>query len=138
MRCSLFDEDEPAELMEEIQLILNRGQITNELAYLVCVAEDPSERINGFIEVSIRPRAPLSGGDSIAYVEALFVRPEARRQGIARGLLQMGETWAISKGRAEYWVDTDPKYESAQLLYGAYGFEEVSRSAEEILYRKTL
>ena len=60
----------------------------------VLLAEDSADRLVGFAELSIRADLPPLIGARVAYVEGLYVVPEARGQGITRRLLRASVDWA--------------------------------------------
>ncbi|HXM95973.1 MAG TPA: GNAT family N-acetyltransferase [Candidatus Dormibacteraeota bacterium] len=60
----------------------------------VIVAETSDGDFVAFVELSIRLDLPRLAGHRVGYVEGLYVRPEIRRQGIARRLLQASRSWA--------------------------------------------
>ena len=60
----------------------------------VLVAQLPSGEIIGFAELSIRTDLLEIVGRRAGYVEGLYLRPEFRRRGIARQLLQASRRWA--------------------------------------------
>jgi len=63
-------------------------QAANETTTLLGVAEDNS-RLVGFIHASILKRPPCFTVSHQGQVWDLLVRPECRRQGVGRGLVQM-------------------------------------------------
>lgn len=60
----------------------------------VLVAENATGVVVGFAEISIRYNAGRLQGKRVGYVEGLYVAPEARFEGVARGLLQASREWA--------------------------------------------
>ena len=60
----------------------------------VIVAETSDGDFVAFVELSIRLDLPRLAGHRVGYVEGLYVRPEIRRQGSARRLLQASRSWA--------------------------------------------
>lgn len=57
-----------------------------------------------------------------AYLQRLAVRPERRREGIARRLVQDGLVWAHARGAIELLVNTEPGNDAALALYSGLGF----------------
>jgi ribosomal protein S18 acetylase RimI-like enzyme len=57
-----------------------------------------------------------------AYLQRLAVRPERRREGIARRLVQDGLAWAHARGAIELLVNTEPGNDAALALYRGLGF----------------
>ncbi len=62
-----------------------------------------------------------------AEILTLGVAPDARRQGIARGLLRAAGEHAAAKGAAALFLEVSAANLPAQALYAAAGFTEVGR-----------
>lgn len=81
-----------------------------------------------FIYVSIRTDyVEGSQHDSTGYLEAIYVKPEYRKKGIARKLVTEGEKWLKEKGCKQMGSDI---YISNQVSYDfhtSYGFKEAAR-----------
>lgn len=60
----------------------------------VLMVEDSVGKIVAFAELSIRTDLPSHVGSRVAYVEGLYVVPEARGCGVARTLLVASREWA--------------------------------------------
>ena len=78
----------------------------------------------------------LDGGNgALAHVEILYVTPDARRQGVARALLEAAEAWATRCGcqelRCHWSLESDEAHAGLQAL----GFTETSR---EVHYARRL
>ena len=56
----------------------------------------------------------------------LFVAPEARRKGVARGLLERAASFGEEAGAAWLSLQTEVTNEAAQALYKALGWERVT------------
>ena len=63
----------------------------------------------------------------MGYLEGIYVREGARRQGIARRLLSACENWAKAKGCAEFASDCGLDNMDSQRFHQAVGFEEANR-----------
>jgi len=81
----------------------------------------------GLLELSIKQHAPGCKTDRIGYLEALFVDPDMRRQGVARALIAAGEQWARERGCREIASDTTPNYPHSPALHARSGYREVVR-----------
>ncbi len=68
-------------------------------SYGVYLAYSDAGEAVGFVEIGLR-HEPIGGIKSapVGYLEALYVQPESRRQGIARELLAVAEEWAQFAG----------------------------------------
>jgi aminoglycoside 6'-N-acetyltransferase I len=91
----------------------------------VCPRSDTG--LCGLMEVSIRDAAPGCKTDHIGYLEAWYVDPDCRGQGIGRLLAQAAEAWARSKGCVEMASDTTPSYPVSPAAHAALGYHEVER-----------
>ena len=64
-------------------------------------------------------------GEDIGEIKRMYVKPEFRRKGIGRSLLQaiIHEAWQI--GYSKIRLDTAPFAKEAQALYRSLGFQEI-------------
>jgi aminoglycoside 6'-N-acetyltransferase I len=100
------------------------------------VACATSGRAIGLAEASIR--ADYVNGTSsspVAFLEGIYVVPEARRNGIARSLVAAVERWARSAGCTELASDALLENQSSHAVHRALGFGETERV---VFFRKTL
>jgi GNAT superfamily N-acetyltransferase len=67
-------------------------------------------------------RLSISVAGPFASIEDLYVRPDARRQGIGRALLEAVETHCASRGVS--YVEAQVEDEEAAAFYSALGYEE--------------
>ncbi|MEO5722190.1 MAG: GNAT family N-acetyltransferase [Chthoniobacterales bacterium] len=67
---------------------------------------------------------PLSG--EIAEVKRMYVRPAARRAGVARLLMQRLEEVARAGGFREIWLETGLGQPAAIRLYESLGYERIA------------
>jgi aminoglycoside 6'-N-acetyltransferase I len=93
----------------------------------VFVAERPDGGLCGLVEVSIRSAAPGCTTDRIGYLEAWYVDPDWRGQGLGRRLVETAEAWARSAGCREMASDTTPAYPLSPMAHAALGYQEVER-----------
>ncbi|KRC11788.1 GNAT family N-acetyltransferase [Acidovorax sp. Root217] len=63
-------------------------------------------------------------GADCGEVKRMYVRPEARGQGLARALLALVETAAIARGCTRFALETGPLQPEALGLYARMGYEE--------------
>ncbi|BDQ12149.1 aminoglycoside 6'-N-acetyltransferase [Sediminibacterium sp. TEGAF015] len=96
----------------------------NEICFL---AREGNQYI-GFIHITLRSDY-VEGSDlsPTAYVEALYVKPDCRRKGIAKALLQKAEQWAISKNCFTLASDTAITNYNSIRFHRCIGFEEANR-----------
>ena len=66
-------------------------------------------------------RLNVSAGGLFASVEELYVRPEARRRGVGRALLQAADERCEERGIS--YVEAQVEEKEAELLYAAMGYE---------------
>ncbi|UCB53523.1 MAG: GNAT family N-acetyltransferase [Candidatus Zixiibacteriota bacterium] len=128
LRTQLWPGADPERLKEDAEKLLNDAN------WAVFVAEHEGKTI-GFIECSIRDKAPACETDRIGYIEGWFVAPEFRNQGVGRRLVQAGEQWARDKGCIEMASDTTTNFPSSPAAHKALGYQEVKRKFN---YRKLL
>ena len=130
LRLELWPHHDPAELETEARDIAGHLETTP-----VFVAEGPDGRLRGMVEVAIRTSALGCTTDRVGYLEAWYVEPEWRRQGIGRALVERAEAWARSQGCTEMASDTTPRYELSPAAHAALGYCVVKRKTH---FRKDL
>ena len=92
------------------------------------VAVDPAhpETLVGYADVG--ERSVVEGADgAAAYLEAWFVRPDWRKQGIGEALIGACADWARGEGYAELGSDALLENTLSQRLHVKFGFEEMER-----------
>ncbi len=99
------------------------------------VAETADRRVIGFAEVGMRRYAEGCDSSPVGFLEGIYVEPDHRRAGHARGLVMAGEAWARSRGCTEFASDRALDNEESGAFHLAAGFEEVIRI---VCYRKEL
>ncbi len=101
-------------------------------ALLVAVDADRPELLLGCVGVRHLPR-PLadesgeSGDGPVAELKRMYVRPVARRRGLARTLLTAAETTARTLGYRQLWLETGLRQPEAVDLYRGAGYLPVER-----------
>lgn len=127
MRLALWPDD-PEKEAAEIALVLSTTPHT-KLAEMheAFVCERPDGTLCGLVEVSIHTSAPGCETDHIGYLEAWYVDPDARRQGVGQALVARAEAWARAEGCAEMASDTTPDYPLSPAAHAALGYAEVER-----------
>jgi aminoglycoside 6'-N-acetyltransferase I len=84
LRTQLWPRANPDKLEDDADKILE------DVNWSVFLAEHKGEAV-GFIECSIREKAPVCETDRIGYIEGWYVTPEFRRRGLGRRLVERGE-----------------------------------------------
>lgn len=117
----LWDEASFSEELENYKCLIDSE---NEICYL---AKD-QEKYIGFLHVGIR-NDYVEGASAlpIAYVEAVYVKPEYRKKGIAKTLFKMAEDWAKLKGLQQIASDTSTNNATSIHFHKKSGFVEVER-----------
>lgn len=87
-----------------------------------------NEHYIGFIHFSLRYEY-VEGAefDKVAYLEAIYIKPEYRNLGIANELLLNAEKWARSKGLQQIASDVEITNSIGQKFHNQLGFTEVNR-----------
>ncbi|CAI8758547.1 MULTISPECIES: aminoglycoside 6'-N-acetyltransferase [Pseudomonas] len=92
------------------------------------LARDRAGRALGFAEASIRSDY-VNGSNSspVAFLEGVFVAPQARGQGVAGHLIAAVEQWGASLGCSELASDAALDNHSSHAMHAALGFSETER-----------
>ena len=72
--------------------------------------------------------SPLLFPERYGYVSSVYVRPEARRRGVLRRLLEQAERWCAARGLDELRLHSTADGESGNAAWSALGFEVVEHS----------
>ena len=118
LRRTLWPSASPTDLEREMDEILG-----NERAQTF-VAETPSGRLAGMIEVALRDAAEGCASHPVGYIEGWVVEPALRGSGIGRRLATAGEAWARERGCSEMASDTTPGYPDSPHAHAAAGYDE--------------
>lgn len=117
--------DSPEKEAEEIDRFLAGYPLPTLMAAFVCTR--PESGLCGLAEVAIHESAPGCVTDRIGYLEAWYVDPDWRGQGVGRALVERVEEWARAAGCREMASDTEPAYPLSPAAHAALGYEEVAR-----------
>ncbi|MEO8622793.1 MAG: GNAT family N-acetyltransferase [bacterium] len=71
--------------------------------------------------------SPLLDPARYVYVSSVYVRPEARRQGVLRALLRAADKWARERGLDQMRLHNVAGSESAEGAWSALGFDVVEQ-----------
>ena len=109
------------ELAAEFSDLLEQGDA------VLFLARQNGEAV-GFAQCQLR-RDYVEGTESspVGYLEGIYVREGARRQGVARKLLSACESWAKAQGCKEFASDCELDNTDSQRFHRAVGFEEANR-----------
>lgn len=131
MRVALWPEGSADEHRGEIAEILRKP---GETANLIARGED-GEAL-GFAEAALR-HDYVNGCDTspVAFLEGIYVAPEARGRGVARALVKAVEDWALAQGCSEFASDAAVDNVVSHDMHRALGFEETQRV---VYFRKVL
>jgi aminoglycoside 6'-N-acetyltransferase I len=112
------------------ELLMDAGETIN------LIARGPDGVALGFAEAALR-RDYVNGCKTspVAFLEGIFVKPEARGRGVARAMVGAVEAWAREQGCTEFASDTAPDNFASQDMHRALGFEETQRV---VFFRKVL
>ena len=121
LACELWPEHSVEEMAEEFDSLLARKDAA------VFLYREQGKAV-GFAQCQLR-RDYVEGTETspVGYLEGIFVREDARRQGIARKLLAACENWAKTRGCAEFASDCELNNTGSQRFHRAVGFEEANR-----------
>jgi aminoglycoside 6'-N-acetyltransferase I len=129
MSAALFPEEPPEGLATGMREFRARSDTE------VFLAENSDGAVVGFVEAGSRPYADGCDTSPVGYVEAWYVDPHVRREGIGRALLVAAEDWARSRGYREMASDALLENDVSHAAHRRSGYEEVDRVVQ---YRKSL
>ncbi len=122
----------------------SRGEHLEEMArfcaepdrFAQFLARTPEDHAVGLVEVALRlDYVNGTKASPAAFLEGIYVRPEARRRGIARFLLVHAEKCASARGCREFASDAAITNSASHAMHKALGFEETERV---VFFRKAL
>jgi aminoglycoside 6'-N-acetyltransferase I len=96
--------------------------------YAQFVAYASSGEAAGLVEASVRTDY-VNGAESspVAFVEGIYVVPQARRKGIAAALVAAVTQWALDRGCHELASDALLDNHASHVVHRALGFQETER-----------
>jgi aminoglycoside 6'-N-acetyltransferase I len=129
LRCALWPDEGAAAMAREAPAMLAQPD------GLVLLARE-GDAVSGFAEASIR-RDYVNGCETspVAFVEGIYVVPQARGRGVARALIAAVAEWAKSQGLCELASDALLDNEASHAMHQALGFAETERV---VYFRKSL
>ena len=111
----------PPLFVEQLQRSVEKGD-------LEVLAARREERLIGFAVLAFRPS--FSAGAPFASIEDLYVKPDARRQGVGRKLLEVVGERCRARGVSYVEVQTD---DEAAAFYSVLGYEP--QPGAQVLFR---
>lgn len=123
LRIALWTEESEAILAEDDDRLLSAPD-TDRPAWLALEEGRPI----GFAEAALR-RDYVNGCETspVAFLEGIYVAPDARRRGVGRALDQAVRDWAIQRGCSEYASDALIDNRDSHAFHTALGFGETER-----------
>ena len=121
LACELWPEHSVEEMGEEMASLISRDDAA------VFLYKEKGEAA-GFAQCQLR-HDYVEGTETspVGYLEGIYVREGARRQGIARRLLSACENWAKARGCAEFASDCELENTDSQRFHRSVGFIEANR-----------
>ena len=124
LRMALWPDCPEQQHLEEMA-----GFLREPARFAQFIVRDANGRGLGFAEASIRTDYVNGTSSSpVAYLEGLYVRPDARGRGVATDLVQAVCQWALSRGCSELASDTQPENLVSQAFHRQVGFVETERA----------
>lgn len=122
MWAELCNELWPHNSVHEMLEAFNSGEYKNE--YLC--------QIDGlyvaFLSLSVRSDYVEGKTDSkpVGYLEGIYVKPEYRKRGIAKALVEFAQKWVSEKGCSMLASDCELSNEDSRIFHNKIGFVEAS------------
>ena len=115
LRCDLWPHLSHAAHAAELAALRQRS-------YAGFLALSSDQDVLGFAEVSLR-RDYVNGciSSPVGFLEGIYVRPLARRKGVARSLCRAAEAWVRSQGCSEFASDADIGNEVSHKMHRSLG-----------------
>lgn len=131
LRQALWSDGKPEEHLAEMA-----SAIAEPSRYAQFVAYGPAREPVGLAEASIRTDYVNGTSTSpVAFLEGIYVIPEARQTGVAAALVAEVCRWAGAMGCMELGSDALIENTVSHAVHRALGFEEMERV---VFFRKTL
>lgn len=120
LACRLWPDNEPEEMEAEFAALLTKPDAA------VFLEED--QTAVGFAQCQLRrDYVEGTGSSPVGYLEGVFVRPEYRRRGMARALVNACQEWAHTMGCTEFASDCELDNSESIRFHLALGFLEANR-----------
>ena len=127
MRLALWPDEPEKEAREIAHFLADPANAAMPFLQAAFVCPRPDQGLCGLAEVAIHAAAPGCETNRIGYLEAWYVDPDCRGQGIGRALAEAAENWARAQGCLEMASDTTPDYPLSPTAHARLGYQEVIR-----------
>jgi GNAT superfamily N-acetyltransferase len=139
-------EPQDFDVVTELLELLGRAQVTDatrdrcreiyaaqisDPAVKHLVAENDEGEVVGFCSLHFRNR--LNHATAQAWIPDLFVRESARRQGVARALLEEAERAAFERGCWDLTLESAYPRKEAHLAYANFGMRDAGKYFRKLL-----
>ncbi len=105
------------------ELFATQLRSTMETIFLAALADD----VVGILRCVESIGSPLLDPARYAYVSSVYVRPDARRQGVLRALLRAAERWSRARGLVQMRLHNVAGSVAAEGAWSALGFDVVEQ-----------
>jgi aminoglycoside 6'-N-acetyltransferase I len=122
LRVALWPDQSPDAMRLEMPAMLDDPR------WVVLLALWPHDEVVGMAEANTRTDY-VNGCETspVGFLEAIYVVPAARRQGVARRLVDAVAAWTRSNGLTELASDALPDNTDSHGMHRALGFSETER-----------
>lgn len=100
------------------------------------LALEENKEMIGFTHLVIEKREQIFKLKKMGYIDAVYVKPEFRKKGYGKLLLQEAVKWFKKKGMNSYMIITSAKDKSANNYWKKRGFKEweIKYNAKKIIF----
>ncbi|MFA6992204.1 MAG: aminoglycoside 6'-N-acetyltransferase [Candidatus Gracilibacteria bacterium] len=101
-----------------------RSQLSSD-KYQTFLAQKQDGQLAGFINLSLRSDYVEGASTSlVGYIEGIYIKPEYRKQGVAKELIKVAEKWAKKCKCKELGSDTELSNIESQKFHKNLGFKK--------------
>ena len=116
------------EMTEEENAHETEAMMTASSRFFVRIARNQQDEAAGFVEAALRTDCVNGCSTSpVVFLEGIYVQPWARRQGVARLLVDGVERWGREGGCREFASDASLENTESHAMHRGLGFEETER-----------
>ena len=98
-----------------------KATLDHELAGCLVAEDSPGGPLSGFVTTHLLGHSTFPG--YVGMIEELFVRPERRRKGIGRALVERALAQLRAGGADHFRIEVAPEDDEAAKLFAAIGWE---------------